>query len=119
MYIVIFIELSYCKRFDKLQMFLIFFFWKKKSNKLFFFFFFLLQILIIGEAGIVHLPATDSNNLSISGAQVVNGYDQNLYCEFLISSINVINNPQGCGRLTINLSKRILKEKNQTQKETN
>ena len=45
---------------------------------------------------------------SISGAHRTNSWVQNLNCGFLISSIKVINNPHGCGRLTISLSRRTL-----------
>lgn len=52
---------------------------------------------------------------SISGAQCTNSWFQNLYAGFFINSINVINKPQGCGLLTISLSRRTLQNENKTQ----
>eukprot|EP00982_Pelagococcus_subviridis_P006685 30248-Pelagococcus_subviridis.AAC.2 len=57
-----------------------------------------------GFCGAMHDRATDSNSRSMSGAHRVNECPQKLYLGFLISSMNVMSSPHGCGRFTIRRS---------------
>ena len=54
----------------------------------------------------MQLLATLSNSLSTSAAHRVNGWPQNAYLGFLISSMNVTSRPHGCGLLTTSRSSR-------------
>lgn len=55
----------------------------------------------------LQVAATLQNKRSISGAHLVNSWSQKRYCSLRISSMNVINRPQGWGRRATSRSKRI------------
>lgn len=56
------------------------------------------------------------NSFSISGAQRVNSKFQNPYVSSLISSMNVVSRPHGCGRSATRRSNRILQSKLSSKK---
>ena len=53
----------------------------------------------------MHDLATDSKSRSMSGAHLVNEWPQKLYLGFLMSSMNVMSSPHGCGLFTMSRSR--------------